>query len=281
MADQERRIAEQERRMLDRERQLTEAGRHPEIPGRQEREGPYLEDEEEPPVVKANRRNGRSHGKNLGMPDSPEAAGGEYGVEEVSQDLQDIRDGVTSLPRQQSELLRRDEPHRSHRSPVHYENSSLDQDRLEMKQLDEDDFQSHEPNGRRVSVYDEYRELLQDAKEAYPIEDSPPGPLVDVNLLSSLVHWASLAKQRVGEQQLKDILELYIQSGHSRPELQELLLHLSDMVDEAAVEGCDSPEDWVDLMFHLHGILTGGLPVVKIPQMKFAGPTAAERGGGS
>jgi hypothetical protein len=104
---------------------------------------------------------------------------------------------------------------------------------------------------------------------------------MDVNLLSSLAHWASLAKQRVGEQQLKDILELYIQSGHSRPELQELLVHLSDMVEEAAGEDGESPENWVDLMFHLHGILTGGLPVVKIPQMKFAAPAAAERGSGS
>jgi len=122
---------------------------------------------------------------------------------------------------------------------------------------------------------------LKDTKEAYPVEDSPTGPPVDVNLLSSLVHWASLAKQRVGEQQLKDILELYIQSGHSRPELQGLLLHVSDMVDEATPEGGERSEDWVDLMFHLHGILTGGLSIAKIPQMKFSGQSASERDGSS
>ena len=281
MADQERRIAEQERRMLDRERQLTEAGRRLDTPPRQGSETPYLEDEAEHPVTKANRRNGRSRRKNLGMPPPPETAEAAYHGEEVSASLQDIWDGVTPAPSQQSMPLRQYEPDRRHRSPVHPENSSPDLDRLEMKQLDEDGFQSHEPNGRRVSVYDEYRELLQDVKEAYPIEDSPAGPPMDVNLLSSLVHWASLAKQQVGEQQLKDILELYVQSGHSRPELQELLLHLSDMVDETSMEGGESADNWVDLMFHLHGILTGGLPVVKIPQMKFVDPTASERGSGS
>lgn len=286
MADQERRIAEQERRMLERERQLTEAGRRLETPGRQESEAPYseapyLEDEAEQPVAKANRRNRQSGGKNLGMPQPPEAAEAEDPGEAASAPLQDIRDNETPLPTLQSASRRRDEPQRAIRSQVPRESSIPDLDRLEMKQLDEDDCQSPEPNGRRVSVYDEYRELMQDVKEAYPIEDSLTGPPMDVNLLSSLVHWASLAKQQVGEQQLKDILELYIQSGHSRPELQELLLHLSGMVDEAFREGGEGPENWMDLMFHLHGILTGGLPVVKIPQMTFAGPIASERSSGS
>ena len=282
MAEQERRILEQERRMSERERLLTEASRHQGPSSRQVNEDLWLEEEaEELTAAKASRRNGRSHKQILGMSYSPEAAGGKYSVGEVSQVLQDIPDDVTPLPERRSRRLRQNESEQGHRSPPRDEDSGLDLDRLEMKQLNEDDLESPEPNGRRVNVYDEYWDLLKASKEAYPIEDSPTGPPLDVNLLSSLVHWATLAKQRVGEQQLKDILELYIQSGHSRPELQELLLRVSDMVDEATLEGGERPEDWVDLMFHLHGILTGGLPVVKIPQMRFSAQSALERDGHS
>ena len=123
-------------------------------------------------------------------------------------------------------------------------------------------------NERVISIYDEYRDLLEETQKTHPIEDSPVGPPLDVNLLSNLVYWAALAKQRVGEEQLKDILQLYIQSGHSRPELMDLLLHISDMVDSEPPEVDEAVHEWVDLMFHLHGILTGGFPVVKIPQIK-------------
>ena len=111
--------------------------------------------------------------------------------------------------------------------------------------------------------------------------ETPSGPPLDVNLLSSLVHWTSVAKQRVGEQQLRDILELYIQSRHSRPELQELLLHISTIVEEVPDEPVAGREQCVDLMFHLHGILTGGLPVVQIPQMQFASRNGSEVDGES
>ena len=117
--------------------------------------------------------------------------------------------------------------------------------------------------------------------------ETPGGPPLDVNLLSSLVHWTSVAKRRVGEQQLRDILELYIQSRHSRPELQELLLHISTLVEEVPNEAAEShepkdgPEQCVDLMLHLHGILTGGLPVVQIPRMQFASRNGSEVDGES
>ena len=134
---------------------------------------------------------------------------------------------------------------------------------------------------RRVNVYDEYWELLKEAKEMPAGGDTPGGPPLDVNLLSSLVHWTSVAKRRVGEQQLRDILELYIQSGHSRVELQQLLLHISTMVEEVPDEPVEGPEQCVDLMFHLHGILTGGLPVVQIPPMQFASRDGSEVNGES
>ena len=107
-----------------------------------------------------------------------------------------------------------------------------------------------EQGSRANSVYDEYRELLEETRQTHPIEDEPVGPPLDINLLSNLVHWAALAKQRVGEDQMKDILQLYIQSGHSRPELQDLLLQVSRMVDVDPLGVREGHREWVDLMFH-------------------------------
>jgi len=125
---------------------------------------------------------------------------------------------------------------------------------------------------RVTSIYDEYRELLEETRPTHTqtqtIEDEPVGPPLDVNLMANLVYWACLAKQRVGEAQLKDILQLYIQSGHSRPELQDLLSHICKMVDVESAVIEENGSDWVDLLFHLHGILTGGFPVMKIPYVR-------------
>jgi hypothetical protein len=128
---------------------------------------------------------------------------------------------------------------------------------------------------RVTSIYDEYRELLEETKRTHTIEDEPVGPPLDVNLMANLVYWASLAKQRVGEAQLKDILHLYIQSGHSRPELQDLLLQICKMVDVESAVIEENGSDWVDLLFHLHGILTGGFPVMKIPYVRLSAPEEA------
>jgi hypothetical protein len=135
-------------------------------------------------------------------------------------------------------------------------------------------------NGKVNSVYDEYRELLEETRQTHPIEDESVGPPLDINLLSNLVYWTALAKQRVGEDQLKDILQLYIQSGHSRPELQDLLLQVSRMVDADPIGVKEGPREWVDLMFHLHGILTGGFPVIKMPRIRLSviDETAGDQG---
>lgn len=124
--------------------------------------------------------------------------------------------------------------------------------------------------GHNGSVYDEYRELLEETRQTHPIEDSPDGPPLDINLLSNLVYWTARAKQRVGEAQLRDILQLYIQTGHSRPEFQDLMLQISAMVDADSVYPSENPREreWVELMFHLHGILTGGFPVTKLPNIR-------------
>jgi len=129
---------------------------------------------------------------------------------------------------------------------------------------------------RVTSIYDEYRELLEETKRAHILEDQPVGPPLDVNLMANLVYWASLAKQRVGDAQLKDILQLYVQSGHSRPELQDLLLHICKMVDVESAVIEENGSDWVDLLFHLHGILTGGFPVMKIPYIRLPSQEEAQ-----
>jgi len=166
-------------------------------------------------------------------------------------------------------------------------NTDWEQEEPEMELAGPEDVETHSTETRGVNVYDEYWELLKESREMPASEETPGGPPLDVNLLSSLMHWTSVAKRRVGEQQLRDILELYIQSGHSRPELQELLLHISTLVEEVpnqpldSYDSVDGPEQCVDLMFHLHGILTGGLPVVQIRPMQFASRNGSEVDGES
>ena len=58
--------------------------------------------------------------------------------------------------------------------------------------------------------------------------------------------------------------------------MQGLLLHISNMVDGDPVDADESTTDWVDLMFHLHGILTGGFPVVKITRIRLPLPVETE-----
>jgi hypothetical protein len=108
---------------------------------------------------------------------------------------------------------------------------------------------------------------------------------VDVNVIASLVYWVATARQRLGDEKLKELLELYLQSGHSRPGLEELLMHLHSVVEPVAPApgvAAQGNLEWVDLMFQLHGILTGGLPIGRMPAVTLAskppdvpGPVAA------
>ena len=124
-------------------------------------------------------------------------------------------------------------------------------------------------NGSGSRVYDEYLQLLSETEESYLERDeaSPPAPM-DINLVSSLVRWASIAKQRVGEDRLQDILELYLQSGHATPALREVLTHISGMADAMPPETNQTAQECGDLISHLHGILTGALAIIRVPQMK-------------
>lgn len=129
-------------------------------------------------------------------------------------------------------------------------------------------------NGSRV--FEEYWELLDEATAQSTTAEAAGASPLDVNVIASLVYWVSLAKQRLGDQKLQELLELYLQSGHSRPGLPELLAHLQSIVAPAPPGAGQGNLEWVDLMFQLHGILTGGLPVGRMPAVALpAKPVAA------
>ena len=124
-------------------------------------------------------------------------------------------------------------------------------------------------NGSGSHVYDEYFRLLSETEESsIPGDEASPSTPMDINLVASLVRWASIAKQRVGEDRLRDILELYLQSGHATPGLREVLTHISGMADAMPPETNQTAQECVDLISHLHGILTGALAIAKAPQVK-------------
>ncbi len=94
----------------------------------------------------------------------------------------------------------------------------------------------------------------------------PAGEPVDLNLAASLVRWASIAKHRVGEERLSGILELYFQSRPISTSLKDLLNQITEMVDAFPGGEEQTAQVCVDLISHLHGILTGGLPVGQVSQ---------------
>ena len=56
-------------------------------------------------------------------------------------------------------------------------------------------------------------------------------------------------------------------SGRSAPELRELLISVSNMVDTVSPETPQAGQECMDLLSHLHGILTGGLQIAQVPQI--------------
>ena len=131
----------------------------------------------------------------------------------------------------------------------------------------EEESEPRESNGRGSPVFDEYFELMD-------IAEGPelPGPVsagasVDLNLVASLVRWASIAKHRVGEDRLSGILDLYFQSRPISPSLKVLLNQITEMADASPGDEDQTAQVCVDLISHLHGILTGGLPAGQVSQV--------------
>ena len=304
MADQERRIAEQERRMAQRERDMEESSRRESQPQSRKRVE-EVEDAEvdDPSPTKSLSKKAKEPKPGRGPEPAPANTAPVTAAPVIEKEYEEYReedelepasaDLMPDLPGVEVPPVVSSPPSPRHsaaepvkRIEVRRANADWEQEAPEMELAELDDIKTHptdtpSPETRGVNVYDEYWELLKETREMPASGETPAGPPLDVNLLSSLVHWTSVAKRRVGEQQLRDILELYIQSRHSRPELQELLLHISTMVEEAPNEPLVGPEQRVDLMFHLHGILTGGLPVVQIRPMQLAQLFVPDHFGGS
>ncbi len=296
LADQERRIAEQEIRMAQREQDMEESSRGEGQPQSPE----WVEETEDAEVENPSPAKSLSKkAKDLKPGPGPKleivktapvnavAVIEEEELETASPDLMPDLLGVGApqvAPSSPSPRHSETEPGKrigERRAKVARKQEGLEMELGELDKIATHPTDTPSPETRGVNVYDEYWELLKETRDMPASGELPSGPPLDVNLLSSLVHWTSVAKQRVGEQQLRDILELYIQSRHSRPELQELLLHISTIVEEVPKEPVDNREQCMDLMFHLHGILTGGLPVIQIPQMQFASRNGSEVDGES
>ena len=131
----------------------------------------------------------------------------------------------------------------------------------------EEEFEPTANNGRGSPVFDEYFELMEIAEGPQLPGLTPAGSPVDLNLVASLVRWASIAKHRVGEDRLRGVLELYFQSRPISPSLKDLLNQITEMADALPGDEEQTAQVCVDLISHLHGILTGGLPVGQVSQV--------------
>jgi len=131
----------------------------------------------------------------------------------------------------------------------------------------EEEYEPRGNNGRGSPVFDEYFELMEIAQGPELPGLVPEGGPLDLNLVASLVRWASIAKHRVGEERLSGILELYFQSRPISTCLKDLLNQITNMVDAFPGDEEQTAQVCVDLISHLHGILTGGLPVGQVSQV--------------
>ena len=130
----------------------------------------------------------------------------------------------------------------------------------------EEEYEPRGNNGRGSPVFDEYFEFTEIAEGSELPGLVPAGAPLDLNMVASLVRWASIAKHRVGEERLSGILELYFQSRPISSSLKDLLNQITEMVDAFPGDEEQTAQICVDLISHLHGNLTGGLPVGQVSQ---------------
>ncbi|MCH7737503.1 MAG: hypothetical protein IH872_08905 [Chloroflexi bacterium] len=118
-----------------------------------------------------------------------------------------------------------------------------------------------------------------------PRDWAPEPPPMDLNLVSNLIRWASMAKYRVGEKRLSDIIELYVESRSAPPGLGQALTHIASIVDDQPPESGQMAQETMDLIAHLHGILAAGLQVPPLPQIQgqisFTGGKGSSGGNGA
>jgi len=88
-------------------------------------------------------------------------------------------------------------------------------------------------------------------------EASQPQPTAQVNLLSNLFRWVSVARREIGSEQLPVFLGIYSGCSPLSPEWKGFILQLSDVMAQQSANG-NASDTWSQLLLELHGVLTGG-----------------------
>ena len=87
----------------------------------------------------------------------------------------------------------------------------------------------------------------------------------DVNLVAALVRWVCVAKRRLGDGGLMDLVDLYIGSCRDSPGLKALIDQIWAMVgQEEPVYEAESPQEFLEMIHQLHGILARTGPIVHL-----------------
>ena len=134
-----------------------------------------------------------------------------------------------------------------------------------------------------VEMVEEPLAGLEDELEDGPGYAQEEGAItMDVNLITGLVRWTSIALNRLGLEGVGRLLDLYISSGNGTKGLKDLVLYMTALAgrDTGAP---DRGGEYVGLMHYLHGVLTSHEMAVTIPVLQglVTGESPATSDGGS
>ena len=92
---------------------------------------------------------------------------------------------------------------------------------------------------------------LPEIKSEEKVVGSVTGPVTDsasqVNLLSNLLRWVSVAAREIGREQLPTFLDVYGTTGNMPPELRTVILRFAGIVDQGPLDS-QTVGDWGQLM---------------------------------
>ena len=118
------------------------------------------------------------------------------------------------------------------------------------------------------------RVAMRRERRAYEAPERAELELVmNVNDMSSLMRWVSLARQRMGVEKLLAFVDLYVRYTDHSPHLNDLVEHISDLLAEVPSDGADGQQtyerdtatEWGDLMLQLHGIVARDQSDLELP----------------
>ena len=123
------------------------------------------------------------------------------------------------------------------------------------------------------------QELDADEDELEEMEPATRGgarPSLNINLVSGLVHWVSMAREKLGDQGMEEMVELYFKTTGESAGAKEMISHVADMLGHAQVPAADPyseqgiAQQWSDLLVQLHGTLTWDCVPPGIPGLDLA-----------